>query len=423
MQKKRLLAFLLVLASLFSFAGCGAGAPAETTADTAATDAKSALTAEEQKILSDRRDLAEAYMRKMATVLWRASEAISYFRSVRDNSTTKMNIVAGRVYRGIPYSYAGSSDATFMDVLKDPDANGVYRIETIQGDPKYPAEFAFGALGNDCSGAVEQAWSQFGASITFSSTKTMASDNGFLPVGEYWTRPDDITSSGTICSTNGKPVMYAAYAQLQKADALVRRAESSGHTIMVSKIDVVYTADGAVNGVDSTVTVIEQTSSLQKAERCQFDETIGEDIYPIYKLDQVYSFAELYNEGYLPITCKELIDPDPVAEPEIKDSLTEFNKDTILTGTISCNWAIDKVTVVISDGSGKEVQRASVVSARGSVYSFDVADRFADTNPLKKCVIGSVDVTKLEAGQYRCVVLCRLTTGAEHTVRDFTFTV
>lgn len=423
MLSKRILSILLALAALVSLASCGAGAPAETTAGTAATDAADTLTAEEQKILSDRRDLAEAYMRKMATVLWRASESISYYRSIKDTSTTMLNIVAGRVYRGIPYSYAGSSDATFMDILSNPDENGVYQIDAIQGDPKYPADFAFGVYGNDCSGAVQQAWSQFGAKITFSSTKTMASDNGFLPVGEYWTKPDDITNSGVICSTNGKPVMYAAYAQLQKADALVRRAESSGHTIMVSKIDVVHTADGAVNGVDSTVTVIEQTSGLQKTERCQFDETIGEDIYPIYKLDQVYSFAELYNEGYLPITCKELIDPAPVAEPEIKDSLTEFNKDTILTGTISCNWAIDKVTVVISDAGGNEVQRSSVIALRGANYSFDMAGRFADIYPMKKHVIGSVDVSKLAAGEYRCVVYCRLTTGAEHTVRDFTFTI
>ena len=419
MLTKKFVSFLLASALLLCLAGCSTG-PTEEPTETAGS---SSYTEEEQKILSERRDVAEAYMRKMATVLWRASESIAYYRSTTDDSSYKMSIVAGRLYRGIPYSYNGSAAANFTDILKNPDEKGIYQIDEILNDPRYPENFAFGVFGNDCSGAVQQSWAQIGASITFASTKNMASDNGFLPVGEYWTKPDDITNSAVICNTNGKDVMYAAYAQLQKADAAVRRGDSAGHAIMISKIDVVYNEDGTVNGVESKVTALEQTSNLQKGDKNFFDEDFGEPVYPIYKLDEVYSFADLYNEGYLPVTCKELIDPSPVAEPEIKDSLTEFNKDNIMTGTISCNWAMDKVTVVISDAGGNEVQRSSAVVKRRSNYAADLADTFADDNSAKQRVIGNVDVTKLAAGEYRCVVVCRLSTGAEYTVRDFTFTV
>ena len=418
MLKKRLLALLLVLALLFSFTGCAAGKAEETTVPTG-----SSFTEEEQKILSERRDIAEAYMRQMGSVLWRATETFEYDCYVEgEDKSRNLKIVAGRLYQGIPYSYGGSAGATFMEFLGEPDENGIYTAPEIANDEDYPEYFQFGVLGNDCSSSVHHAWAQFGASIQFVRTKNMAADYGFIPVGEYQTKSDDITNSAEICTVNGKDVMFAAYAQLQKADAVVYRA-SAGHSRMVTKVDVVYNEDGTINGAESTITTLEQTSGSQKDEKNFFSPEVGETVYEIYKLDKVYTFAELYRDGYLPVTCKELIDPSPVAEPEIKDSLTEFNKDTILTGTISCNWTIDKVTVVISDANGNEVQRAGVKPLREENYEFDMADRFADDTPFENRVIGSVDVAKLAAGEYRCVVYCRLSTGMEYTVRDFTFTV
>ena len=77
----------------------------------------------QQDVISQRRDAAESYMRKMATYMWRAEEDIFYTRDSKvlteedlENFTGDvLKIKKGRLYRGIPYSYAGASAWNFYD--------------------------------------------------------------------------------------------------------------------------------------------------------------------------------------------------------------------------------------------------------------------------------------------------------------------
>ena len=115
-----------------------------------------------------------------------------------------------------------------------------------------------------------------------------------------------------------------------------------------------------------------------------------------------------------------MIDPSPLPEKDITDSQTEFNKDTLLTGTLSSQWFIDMVTVTITDGEGKTIQEATAFSSRGYNKDFN-RQKFVTDHP--NAVQGSIDPTALTAGNYHCTVIARLTTGEEFTVRDFDFGV
>ena len=443
---------LLALAVCFALAGCGgetvtAGsvssvpeAPASSAQQTPeqpekpaepevpeepAEPAGPALAPEEEAVLAARRDAAEQYMRQMATVLWRAEEDIVY--TLKSNktpdevsATDRLIIQTGRLYQGVIYSYGYSTTDAFLAFAGEADDKGIYPVsglewQALSGGSKYAR------IGNDCSGALTTAWSVIGATVPANSTKTMCETYGFLRVGEYESDPNENVDTHLVTmEKNGEQVMYRAYARLQKADGIVRRKGSSGHARMVVCVDVVYQEDGTIDGGKSTVTILEQTSSNLKKNVKHYDPVLGEDVYEIYGIDKKISFRQLCVDGYLPITCKELIDPSPVEGPAVKDAVVEHNRYTILGGTISANRFIDTVTVTITDSTGKEVQEASLNATRTAVLAFDMR-KFIEDDPA--AIIGGIDVDALSPGNYRCMTVCRLSGGQEFTVRDFDFTV
>jgi len=81
--------------------------------------------------------MAEAYMRTMATVMWRATEDVVYtVQSDVDPSTLdaskQLRIKARRLYRGIPYSYAMGSLRTFLDYAGETDEKGVATVSGLR---------------------------------------------------------------------------------------------------------------------------------------------------------------------------------------------------------------------------------------------------------------------------------------------------
>jgi len=399
-------------------------APTETTAPEETTEPTEPLSPEEQ-ILQERRDIVEAYMRQQATILWRPTEDILYTlaRDVRpeDSPGNKtIQLVAGRLYRGLPYAYNTGTMDTFLEFAGEPDENGIYNISGLTWDV-LSGGGPTARIGNDCSGSVELAWSQIGASITAKATRYMCEDFGFLRVGDYESEPSEFVLTNMIIGNNGLDKMYAAYAQLQKGDALVNYSPDGGHTVMAVDVNVVYKEDGSISPLDSYVTILEQTSTrVRNQKETLIHEKTGETIYLIGGVDVNFSFLYLMQKGYLPITCKELVDPSTIAPPEVTDSETVLNKDTLLTGTISCNWFIDTVTLTITDPAGNTVQKATGNTIRGSNHTFDL-QQFVTENP--NAIRGSVDPSALASGNYHCTVVCRLTTGEEFTVRDFDFAV
>lgn len=416
MKIRSLLAMVVPIALCLSVLGCG-NSPEQDTF----TTTQSGYEEEQQMILQQRRDIVESYMREMLTVLWRADETIVY--GLRGGKPT-LTIVAGRLYRGIPYAFSMGTKASFLEFSSEQDESGVYRITGLQGT----ALLGTGAearIGSDCSSAMTAAWSLVSPGLRAVQSKDMLQANGVIPVGDYSFQPaycaDGVylTDTAPAIAANDEQTMFKAYAQLQKGDGIFYIGDSN-HCRMVVSVDVVYKSDNTIDPYLSTVTTLEQTRNNFFDEVTTVIPGIDEPVYMIGGIDVKYSFLDLYNDNYLPITVPQLIDPSPIAELEITDSIKEHSKATILDGTINANYYIDTMTVMITDGDGNEVQRISASVTRGNASSFSMI-KFLTDNPAS--IRGSLDLESLKKGAYNCKTVCRMMSGEEVTVRDFDFTV
>lgn len=426
---RALVAFLLVMLFLYACAeDTSSSAPT-----TLPTETETVLQTQptEDPILTARRDAAEQYMRNMANYMWRASEDITYTRDASVvteedlegySETKKIRIKAGRLYRGIPYSYAGCPAVNFMDYASAPDENGIHTVSGL-GWKSLNGNAETGRVGNDCSGAIALAWNSIGADIMPSSTSKMVRNRGYLPVGQYQSDPDQNTLTKDTCLQNGGDVMFAAYAQLKKADAIVYRKDTYGHTQMIVSVEVVYKDNGKIDPNASTVTTIDQTSSYIMDEVCAYDPEFGENVYRTFGIDKSYTFLDLFHEGYLPVTCKAFIDPSPVDEAYVFDTQPEHTLDTIFTGSFLSNRILSCVTVTITDEAGSQVGAVTCYNSRQSgvnVFFFDLAQIPQEPEYL---LHGSLDLSALAPGSYRCTHVLRDAHGVTYTVRDFEFTV
>ena len=410
-MKKRLIALLLCAAVALSC--CVFGAAAEPMTD-----------GEKQAVLQQRRDIAEAHMRKICSFMWRCEEDVHYNRvpsTLPEDAEKSIQLVAGRLYRGLPYSYSGGSYETFLMLASEPDENGVHTVSGLNWQ-MLSGGSTNGRFGTDCSGSVCQSWSQIGNSFTFQVTAKMAPNYGFLRVGEY-TSSNNVVNDDYVAQ-NGEQVMYAAYAQLQKADALVH----DGHVRMAASVNTVYNEDDTINGEESTITFLEQTTTWINKNDSYYDETLGETVYNICGVDITYTFKQFFDGCYVPITCKELIDPSTVEAPIVTDSLAkaEYGYETLLEGEItSNNWTIDYLQMTITDGAGNKVQQGTIAAPRSSstgASRYKVLLRQFETEYREK-MLGYIAPDALTAGQYHCKLVCRLSNGMEFAVRDFDFTV
>ena len=377
-----------------------------------------------EEIIAVRREIAATHMREMGTFFWRAEEDVVYtllngILPEESDRVHKLAIRAGRLYQGVPYSFAGSTGAAFLDYAGEPDAQGVLPVggihwKLLSGTGKMSAR-----VGNDCSSAVMQAWSQIGNSYRFTSTQFMVRDRGYLPVGNYVSPPNENVSNRQTCRENGEQTMFEAYACLRLADGLVCREKGAGHALMAESVDVVRNADGTIDGDASVIHYMEQSRAHLLEEEKYFHPERQEDVYITFGLDMKQTFREAFAEGYLPITCRELLDPAPAEIPTVWDSVAAPAADTLLEGVISSNWPIDRVDMTITDANGKTVQYGAVYSIRDPRrYALEV-QQIAEETPER--MRGRIAPEELPAGSYRCVLNCRLTTGQVFTVRDFAF--
>ena len=377
-------------------------------------------------VIQQRRDLAEAYMRQQTSLLWKATEDITYcFSRTSDDpsqvsSSSIINIKAGRIYRGLPYAYSYTTMSSFLEYAGEQDANGVYPISGIS----YKTMSGLSTqtrMGNDCSSAVVTAWSQFGASIYGTTSAGLVPQYGAVPVGNYIPLESyGETGTAVVIENNGATVMYESYALLQKADALVRYKSANNHAMMVVSVNVVRNSDGSINPTSSYAIVLEQTSSNVRNEKTYTDPTLG-TVYIIGGVDKKYTFKYLLDNTYIPLTCMELLDAAPVDVPAVADTVTEPTLDNLFEGTITSNRFVGSVIITIADEDGNPVQKAAQNACRSYPREFRMAE-FLTGKP-KQWSRGEIDVDALADGKYRCTVVCRLSTEQVFTVRDFEFTL
>lgn len=424
--------FLLILCALLLLSGCTAeGDFAPNYPTLSETEPETA-----EEILTYRREIVEQQMRFMSTVLWTPKEDISYTITNHsagieaDKENQPENVVtlyAGRIYQGIPYTHGSGSGFGWLDYATKVDKNGVYTLEGLGSADLTGAAgkdpYNCSRMGNDCADQLFWAWAQISSSISFTSTRYMTPYYGCVKVGDY--EFDDTqynASTKNICSQNGEQRMFAAYAQMQKGDGMVlMTAGLAGHAVMTVSVHTEYKEDGTIDGEKSYAVILEQTSGCEQDGESYYNEELGKTVYLCEVADKEWSFNTLLKKGYLPVTCKELVDPSPLAEVSVTDCVDEPTASNLFTGMIKASYRICSVSVTITDKKGATVQEATCYALQSEMYSFNL---FRFIHPAEKEVMqGSIDLALLEPGSYHCVYTCRLSTGDIVTFRDFDFTV
>lgn len=386
-----------ILLALLLLAGCGGQAATETTAarSTAAED-----------VLAQRRQLALEHMRGELSFYWTCDVPLPYYRG--RTGILEITYQPGRIYRGIPYGGSGGTKASFLRYGQGADERGVHALSGFAVNEE-TGEASVLQLGSDCSTSVFNAWNQVANSIRGDkrSTKYMTENNGYLRVGSYESDPDENAETIRTCKANGEEVMYAAYSLLQPADAVVHNNGGIGHAMMITQVSVATGKNGQILGNTSFVTIMDQTSGNQTKEVSLFDETIGAEVYPIGNLEKVYTFAQLYEKGYLPITCKELIDPSPVSEA-LGLTTTPQNGDDLAAvlqaNTLESSRAINLITLTVTDRDGNAVAKCDHVPKGSNANTFALSRFLTEPSHLFK---GDLLTDSLPAGSYtlRCEVL------------------
>lgn len=377
-------------------------------------------------ILAQRRDAVEQYMRYMSTVRWSVDEDVSYTYASSGDSSTAIHLKAGRIYQGIPYTHGCGSAYSWLSYATGQDENGVYTLSGLNSAAlNGVARSGVGnssRVGNDCADAVYWAWAQVSNTISFENTNHMTPLFGCIPVGDYdWDGTIMLSSTNHVTDTNGEQRMFEAYAQLQKGDGMVRIVDSGGgHAVMIVQTHVERNDEG-IDGEKSYVTVLEQTGGNEKNEKKYFDEELGQDVYLCEVVDKQWSFDTIFEKGYLPITCQELINPSPLPEPTLEDPNAAPTPETMFDGYLKSNYRISSVTVTVSNHKGEAVQHCICHSKEAELFKFDLGRFLLDAR--QDLLVGEIDLSALEPGQYRCTFDCRLSTGEIIRFRDFTFTV
>ena len=397
---KKIIAFLLTLLLLLPMVACS-------------KDAGSDL----DPVLAARRDSAESYMRNMCTVIWSPEEDILYTTQNKvlpeeAKENTKMQLHADRIYRGMPYAYAGSTLNTFMEYAGE-SKDGVYPIsglnwKLLSGNSKNAR------VGVDGSSSLILSWAQLGADISMTSTYYMTFTRGFYPVGDYATQEKKLEKTNLVCYDNGEQKMFASYGQLQKADGLVKVTDEGGHAMMAVSSTVVRNEDGTINGDESYAIILEQTKEFFLAEEHYTDPNLGE-VYTICGVDVRYSFRDLYDQGYLPITCKALTDPTPLNDVMVSDTIQAADENNLFEGYVNSNRFIDTITFSVIDKNGDTVQQAALRSVRGDNKEVNMT-RFTKEGP--ELIRGSIDLSNLPEGRYILQFTCRLIDGTEYPLRE-----
>ena len=255
----------------------------------------------------------------------------------------------GAVYGGLPYVTSSFGNLYKAMEFYDPETG---TLDVSGGNT------TFKTIGNQCSSSTFWAWNRVCASLTYQGTSDAVLNNGCIPVGPYTydTTADDFNTVDTheICNTNGAQTMYESYAKVEPADGLVHAyAGSGGHMRMVAgSVNVVRNSDGTINGAKSTLVYLDQIASW--SDSAQTDGTADEIDSGA---DVVVTFEELFNTGYIPFTIAELNKTASVQAGEASLNLNGQNvsASTLSWATLSSNYAISNIEVVVKNAGGEEV--------------------------------------------------------------------
>ena len=319
----------------------------------------------ERTELQMRRAKAVDYMKAMGLVEWSPKKDIDLSEIKKD-----YRLWSGVVYHGLPYvNEIDSSLEEFQSYVK----NGVYTGPVTVNR----------CIGVDCSSAVLAAWGTVVSSFDYVWTMPMMpySENGSLPVGDYVVPAGAVTSTEVV-EANDLQTLYQSYAKLQPADAVISYTKT-GHVRMVAEPPMVRLEEDGTISEASTVVTHEIWSNPHihgTRQTCWF-------------LDRTYTFQELKDKSYIPVTCREFATGqfDPL-EFSLTEPILQTGQE--LNGCLRSNYRIYEVEAVVCDPAGNVLRQVNrhplnTVDLKMVSKSFDLSQ-----------LNGALNLPSLSAGLY-----------------------
>jgi len=281
------------------------------------------------------RSKAVQAMHDMGTIEWKVEKDLVY----RDRSFS-----ATYTHYGIPYNHKSGSLAQAQYCIGEDGwlKDWVYSDETVDNWDMY--------FGSDCSGAVQQAWWTVSNSTDVGITQYMYphENAGTIAVGDYkcdfsLSKPLD---SKEYLNANDEQTIYEAYAQMRFGDAYVYHKEGAGHTRMAAEDPVVVRdQDGNIRPDYSYVVSHEQGYSHVDNDAMTASS---------WRIGFKYTFASLYADGAVPVTCEELL----TGELEPAEAVLNGKEEGyagMISGVVETNYHLDSVTLKLTDSKGNVV--------------------------------------------------------------------
>ena len=376
---KRTLSLLTCIILLLSSSACGSSLPPVTSTDTGTETAEETVTEAEstipeipeanrlskQKIASfpiANSSMTEDELRNLCVEFFRFSQSFAWtpdenWKYGKDPENPTKTLMSGAVYGGFPY-LLGTGNVYRMAEFYD-EATGVVNMSKAGANQRH--------FGNFCSYGSGWGFSRVVNSATHELTQDMVPKNGYIPVGPYQMdlTLEQLEKNATvdICTENGKDVMFASYAELKPADALVSFT-SGGHVIMCSEVHVVKKSDGSINPDKSYIRYLDQGSSwsFRKMEN-------GKNYQVQGGIDKSYSFSTLYQKCYIPYTFGEFLGTDPVEEGSASLQLPSEtpSAEQLSESVLRANYMISDVFMEVLDGKGDAVMKRVIRTENGGI--------------------------------------------------------
>ncbi len=290
------------------------------------------------------RDVIVDYMRKQSAIEWVCGADFSVSEKW-ENWGIALDFKKGVKYTGIPYADTKVSYVQFENAL----VNGKYTSESSQWKDVY---------GVQCISSIMNCIQQFDPTVAGTSNQMMPSYKTFEAqiCGDYKV-PEGVNRTADIRDANGEDVIYNAYMQLKKGDIIITKDDKksmSHFRVLVEDPSIFKNGVGKVIPSRCSIKTIEQTNA--------FDAQRTDGVKTTWYVDHVYSFSNLYESAYLPLTLasysksrSEMEVPYIALDEDLDPAI--LAKKTF-NGTVKSNFPLRYVQIDVLDGDGKLVTTA-----------------------------------------------------------------
>ena len=301
------------------------------------------------KNIAEKRQLIVDTINEMGSIRWTVNEVLTQQSTC--TCCSPRQFFPGIDYRGIPYVHRNGSLNRFKEFL---DENNVvteepYTMQTADGWETY--------VGNDCTTAVQQALAVVcnDANLVRSRKQFPAFErSGSIAVGDWvWDLPEsDIKkNSGAYITATGEEEMLECYAKVRYGDNMGQADGGGGHSRLVTKDPVVMRDEnGKIDPVRSYFTVTEQ-----RAGTYTLTDEEGKTYVSSWWVNVTYTFRELLDTYYVPLTWEELITDEPMVTMEAAVEQAGEGQLGLHYGIVKSNVYLDAVIMKITDSQGNEV--------------------------------------------------------------------